>query len=256
MRPAPTFATMVTAEATRARCRPIVGRLPLLVAPALAASTAGLFASGIELRSADQLRDVSGIAGMVGVVIAFAVGAGTTSDALTSGMAASDRFLLGRPRTSAVAQQLGMAAWVVLTLITTQAGLAVGFVVGHLVQGRPDIAAGAWLRAFAAPTVRVLVAGALAGLLGVGIVQLVRSSSAAIAGLLTMLLIGDTLVTALVPRAAPLLVADNLFAIAKGTTVGLATYDLGPLAAGCSAVLVVVAVAGAAALVEGRRDLP
>jgi len=246
---------MVRAEVTRLRCRPIVGRLPVLLGPSITVSTWAAFASGISLHSAQQLRAVSGTMGMALVVLAFAVGGVTVQDGFTSGMTATDHALLGRRHAELAAQQLAAGCWAAAIAVVVQLSLAAGFVLGHLSQGGAPITAHAWLRATVTAMPRLALASLLAASLGTAAVQLTRSAPAAIGALLTALLVLDGAIVAAVPAAVPLLLADHLLATAKGSTIGLADGAWTGGTASIAAVLGVVVVGLAALGIEGRRDL-
>ncbi|QXC59239.1 hypothetical protein KSP35_12555 [Aquihabitans sp. G128] len=256
MKHRPSLAALVAAEWTRVRCRPVVGRLPLLLGAATGGSAALLFAGGIDLHAAQQLDAVSGTVAMALVVLSFGIGAATVQDTFTSGTAATDHALVGRRRAELVAQQVGAAAWLAVLGLAVQLGLATGFVLGHAAQRGAAISAGAWQHAVVLAMPRTVAAAALAGGLGASTVQLTRSAPAALGALATCLLVLDGLVATLAPAAVGLILPDHLFALGKGSTTGLAAADWSVTSSSVAAVLGVVAVAGVAALVEGARDLP
>jgi hypothetical protein len=234
--------------------RPVIGRLPMLTGAGAVVAGAAVQASGVAVDDPRQLADVIGIVATLTVFAAVAVGAVIVADARTSGMDATDRLMVGRPRWISAGLLVAIAAWAAAIAVALGTATIVVLGVGAAIRREVhDLAA--WAEPVAAAMVRMVAAAAAAAASGGALAQLVRSPAAAIAGFLGMLVVGDPLLVSAFPGIEPALLADNLLALASTEMEGLAVRSLRLEVASVAAVVAAVGVAAVGALVDARRDL-
>lgn len=244
----------IQAELHQTRCRPLAGRLPVLLGVATAVTAFGLGGAGIAVEGIAGLREVLGEVAKVIVCLSFITSAAITYDALASGATATDRCSFGRPALSLLAQAVGGAVWCAGMAFTVAVLFSAGLIGGAALSG--GMAADWAVRDVVIAVARLGGASAVAGAAGVALARASRSFLVPTVGLFGMLLAGDPLLASTAPWTAPLLVADNLIALGTHRNEGLAVDSVDPAGDGLIVVGALVVFVALTAWAECLRDAP
>lgn len=250
----PFFARCVAAELLRTRGRPVVGRLPLILAVGAISMGVLLGASGVSAHRFDQLGDVVGDTAKALVVLSFVLASAIANDLLASGMTTTDRSLVGRPSQTLVAQSVANGLWCGVLCSVVSASVAGSVVLGALFDDGLSGPSSLWATGVA--VIRAAMGSWVAGVLGVTVVRAFRSALVPIVGFLCMLLVGDPLLVTWIPQTAPLLVADNLVGLGTARSEGLTAAAVNPPTGAVITLAVVVIVVAITAVAEQHRDAP
>ena len=234
--------------------RPVLGRAPLFGVLGVASLVGIVHVGEVSVRRPGQVPDTIAIASAIAVLVAVGVGAAVVHDARSSGMDATDRSMVGWPGALCIGRIIGVAGWMGLVALASSSAAAITLSLSAHGAGH-----GTGLRDWIGPALPAALQAsasvALAAATGAAGATVIRSPQGVMAGFVVLLLVGDPFLADLVPGSEPVLLPDNLLAMASGELEGLAVRASTWRASTVSALVAVAVLTLAAAWVDAARDV-